>query len=444
MSPKIALLLYILFILFLYKIDFKCKSMVSHSLWIPSLWMIIIGSRHVSQWLNLGTPIETSKDFLTGSPIDRNVYFLLIIAGLFSLIIKKISWSQIFKRNVWIFLLFLYSGISVLWSEFPFVSFKRWIKLSGNFVMILIVLTEYDPVESLKTMISRCAYVLIPLSILFIKYFPHIGRTYDPWTGAQAFCGVTDSKNMLGNLCLVCGLFFFWNILTIWRKKNSYLDKKEFFINVLFLLMILWLFLKINSITSSTCLVIGISVIFGLGFSLAKRNIKQITIYFFLIIILFLVLDLLFDLKYIFLSSVGRDMTLTGRTELWKEVINMDINPLIGTGYYSFWLGNRLEKLWSKFWWRPNQAHNGYLEIYLNLGLIGLFLLIGVIVSTYNKILKNLFYNFDYGRFQLAILIMSLVYNFTEAAFRGLHIIWFIFLLISMDVPHIKCNLKIH
>ncbi len=82
-----------------------------------------------------------------------------------------------------------------------------------------------------------------------------------------------------------------------------------------------------------------------------------------------------------------------------------------------------------------NEAHNGYLEIYLNLGLIGLFLLIGVIVSSYKKILKTFMFDFDYGRFQMGFLITALVYNIAESAFKGLHLVWYIFLLISVYIP---------
>jgi len=46
----------------------------------------------------------------------------------------------------------------------------------------------------------------------------------------------------------------------------------------------------------------------------------------------------------------------------------MRVNPWIGAGFESFWLGPRLNKLWAQYNFMPNQAHNGYIEIYLNLG----------------------------------------------------------------------------
>ena len=77
------------------------------------------------------------------------------------------------------------------------------------------------------------------------------------------------------------------------------------------------------------------------------------------------------------IQLLGKDPTLTDRTLLWAELLKVDINPLFGTGFESFWLGERFRSFTASHWWAPNEAHNGYLETYLNLGLVGLFLLIG-------------------------------------------------------------------
>jgi O-antigen ligase len=165
-----------------------------------------------------------------------------------------------------------------------------------------------------------------------------------------------------------------------------------------------------------------------------KNRVKYIMIHTFFTFGIIAVLQLSFNLNEIIIPALGRDMTLTGRTELWSDVLDMDTNPLIGTGYESFWLGDRLEKIWETNWWQPNQAHNGYLETYLNLGWIGLLLLIGVIIFTYRRICKSLIFDFDYGRLRLALLVIILVYNITEAGFKGLHMMWFSFLLITIEV----------
>ena len=93
--------------------------------------------------------------------------------------------------------LFLYCFISILWSDFPFVAFKRWIKVLGLPIMALIVLTEPDREEAVTRLMKRCAYVIVPVSILFIKYYPQWGRSFDLERGAMN-TGITENKNMFG------------------------------------------------------------------------------------------------------------------------------------------------------------------------------------------------------------------------------------------------------
>ena len=57
-------------------------------------------------------------------------------------------------------------------------------------------------------------------------------------------------------------------------------------------------------------------------------------------------------------------MTLTGRTAIWDSVLQKVSNPLFGAGFESFWLGDRLKSMWAEFYFKPNQAHNGYIEVY--------------------------------------------------------------------------------
>ena len=91
--------------------------------------------------------------------------------------------------------------------------------------------------------------------------------------------------------------------------------------------------------------------------------------------------------------------------------------------------------MWAKHWWKPTGSHNGYLETYINLGWIGVLLLSSLIVAIFRKIQMELTYSYDYGRFEMAVLIMALIYNLTEVAFKGTMLVWFTLLLISVKVP---------
>jgi O-antigen ligase len=84
---------------------------------------------------------------------------------------------------------------------------------------------------------------------------------------------------------------------------------------------------------------------------------------------------------------------------------------------------------------RLNQAHNGYLEIYLNLGWIGLILLGAVIVTGYRNLMRGFRDNFEMGRLKLAFFTICLVYNFTEATFKMQSPVWITFLWAAMGAP---------
>jgi O-antigen ligase len=134
-------------------------------------------------------------------------------------------------------------------------------------------------------------------------------------------------------------------------------------------------------------------------------------------------------------ETMGRDATLTGRTGVWDVVLGLTGNPLFGTGFESFWLGQRLEKIWSIYWWHPNEAHNGYLEVYLNLGWIGIALLAVVLVTSYRNIVKAYRRDPNAGGLRLAYFVTGVAYNFTESAIRIMHPVWIFFLLAAMAVP---------
>jgi O-antigen ligase len=138
----------------------------------------------------------------------------------------------------------------------------------------------------------------------------------------------------------------------------------------------------------------------------------------------------LFPGVFVFIvESLGRDPTLTGRTELWATLLEMSAHPWLGAGFESFFLGDRLELLWEKYWWQPNQAHNGYIEIYLTLGRVGLILM-GVLMWTgYRNAVQVFREDPMAGSLRLTFLIIALVYNVTEAAFKVVHPIWIVFLL---------------
>jgi exopolysaccharide production protein ExoQ len=134
-------------------------------------------------------------------------------------------------------------------------------------------------------------------------------------------------------------------------------------------------------------------------------------------------------------AAVGKDPTLTDRTKIWAFLLSMPVNRFIGTGYESFWLGPRLQWVWRESGLGGlNEAHNGYLEVYLNLGIVGLFLLGGFLISSYRNICRQLTSSPSLASLNLALWTIMLFYSVTEAGFRG-GLMWLMFLLGGLAVP---------
>jgi len=431
MPPPLALFLTIAFAVFLYRRDFRESRNVTAALWIPLVWLLLIGSRPLSQWLSIfGLPMGPASTE-EGTPIDAFVYLTLIALGVYVLNRRQINLAEVFRDNGWLIAFLLYCFLATLWSDIPFTAFKRWIKVLGHPVMILLVFTEPDPAEALKRLMQRSAYILVPFSICVIKYFDSIGRHYDEWTGIASNRGLNYNKNGLGAVCMVLGYFFFWRLLQVWRQKRSKSRRNELFLLGGFLFMIAYLLRKAHSMTPTLSLLIGITVMLAVGLQFVQK--RTIGVYIAMAAVTLIVAELGFGIFEWVVELTGHESTIEGRENLWGELLAFHTNPIFGVGFESFWSGDRLRQLWEAHMWHPTEAHNGYLETYLNLGWAGLLMLGGLLLGTYRKIRLELLKNFEWGRFRLGFLIGVIAHNWTEATFKGLNVMWLMFYIIALD-----------
>jgi len=432
MPPFLALLLWLVLLLGLLRYDPAKDAGTSAALWVPLTWMFIVGSRLPAQWL--GGQVGTAAGSLEeGNPLDRTVFFVLILLAIGILILRSFNWGDFVARNVALVAFVSFALVSVLWSDFPLVSFKRWFRDLGNYIVILVVLSDPRPLEAVHTLLRRLCYLLIPLSILLIKYYSYLGRAYSEWTGAAEYIGAMTSKNMLGVVCLISGIFFFWDTVTRWSDRKERRTKRIIMVNFAFIAMTLWLMNLSDSATSRVCLVIGCLVIVAAHSSWAKRHPGFLKVLIPASFCLYLILAFGFNINGELAGAVGRDPTLTDRTTIWSSLLNMRTNPVVGTGYESFWLGPRHQPIWQVF--GPlNESHNGYLEVYLNLGLIGVFLLVGLLIISYRNVCRQFTSSPTLATLNIALWTIMLFYNMTEAAFKY-HLMWVTFLLVAIAVP---------
>ena len=436
MPSSIALILTLAFIAVLFIRDFRQKPNVTSALWLPFLWITVCGggSRYFSQWLDMFGFHVGAITVEDGSPLDAAFNAALICGGIIVLHRRRVSVVRFIRNNRWLTIYLAYCLLAVTWSDFPFVSAKRWIKLLGDPVMALVLLTEPDPIEALTRMMKRCAYVLLPVSILFIKYFPNLGRMYDEWNGMAMNTGIATNKNELGFDCWIVGVVLVWHALHVLKWEARKARREELLLCAALLAMGLWLLKTAHSASSIVAFFVASGTLLFLGFRWVSK--RRVGVYILSAAAAVAVAFFGLGLSHTVIHLLGRNDTLTGRTEIWHVLWNWPINPAVGTGFESFWLGDRrldIQQVISVD--LLNEAHNGYLETYLNLGVIGVGLTAAILLATYAKSRRDLFRNFELGRFRLAYLLAFIVYNWTEAAFRLNSFPFFMFFFAAIDYP---------
>ena len=424
--PLIATIICLSVIVGLFALDRDRGVRISPALWIPTVWMLINGSRPVSQWLHPGSAESLAMQSAEGSPMDAAIFGLLILAGIAVLNFRTRRTGDILRRNLPILLFFCYCAISIFWSDYPFIALKRYSKAIGDMVMVLVVLTDANPLAAIQCFFKRVTFILLPLSALLIFFYPGLGTAFDPVDRVTMYVGVTTFKNLLGMIAMVCGISSVWSFLCAYEDPQMPRRGKHLLAHGLMILTAIFLLLKCDSMTSVSCFGLASGLMVMSTQKWTRRKPGRIHLVF--------AAALAVPLFALFLDSgmvhmLGRKANLTDRTSIWEAVLAMHTNPLVGRGFESFWMGSTLQRVWDLSVHGIQEAHNGYLEVYINLGWIGELLLAAVIVTAYPKILSTLRRIPRLGQLSLAYFTAGLIYSLTEAGFRMMNPIWIAFLL---------------
>jgi O-antigen ligase len=436
MPPNVALLLALALIAWLFWRDFRQKPQVTGALWLFWIWMFLVATRPVSKWLVVfGIHGFGATSVEEGSSFDAFIFLSLIVAAMFVLHRRNVRLSELLQNNPWIAVFICYCFLAIFWSDFPFVSFKRWIKILGHPLMVILLFTEPDWETTLATAVKRCSYILFPISIVWMKYFPALGRRATEW-GGMSNTGIAEGKNELGALCLVFILLLLWHLLNTLKETETRERRRELQVIGGLLVMAIYCLVKAHSATSTFSLLLGAGVMLVVG--LQSINKRRIGLYLVTAAAIALLAQMMFDVYGRVVDVSGHEETIEGRGRLWQMLLQTDQNPIFGEGFESYWLGPRAEELWEmpEFAYRPNEAHNGYLELYLNLGLVGLGLFVCVIFGVFGKIRQELLTEFGWGRFELGCLVAILAHNWTEAGFKALNLPFYIFFMIAVRYRH--------
>lgn len=425
MSPWVASAAFAAGILGLFLLNRDPTVRTSKALWIPFAWFLIAGSRAPSAWFSAQALPSAGDMYLQGNPFERNLFSTLVLFAVLVLVTRRRKIVAVLRGNAPILLFIFYCAVSLLWSDFPDVGFKRWIKLLGDLAMVLIVVTDDNPSVAFDRLITRTGFLIVPISILFIRYFPEFGRSYEPWSGGMHWTGVTTNKNTLGLICMLIGLHAVWRIIRALRDRKKRSRFRLLAVHGGMLVMVLYLLHEANSATSTSCFMLGSGLIVAISSFRWARKPGMVHILA-LGAVLLAACAAFFNFAGL-LQQLGRKADLTGRTELWSIVLSQPVSRLFGAGYESFWVGKRIATIQREAQQFANQSHDGYIEILVNLGWMGIAFLSFLIVTGYRKISRAIRWDPVTNCLALAYFVAALTYNFTEAAFKMMDPVWICF-----------------
>jgi exopolysaccharide production protein ExoQ len=443
MGAPLALLICSLGVAGLFFLDRDKSVRNSKALWLPVIWLWIVGSRPVSAWLGMGGgSAGTLASTLDGSPLDAAVFGILVLAGVAVLFNRKRKTSALLAVSGPIVFYFLYCLISITWSPIHGPAFKRWIKAIGDLIMVLIVLTDGEPVVALRRLYSRVGFVLLPFSIALIRY-TDLGRGYTP-DGAPENTGVTTNKNSLGLIVFIVSLGALWNVRTLLRDKEAPNRSRHLIAQCTLLAFGIVLLQMSHSATSGACFILGGGLMLLTSLHAIRKRPSRVAALC-VVVVLAGGLGMLFGGGSALSESLGRGEGLSGRTEIWAASIAATSNPIIGAGFESFWNTNvdKVAERLQGYWEIHNlvSAHNGYIEVYLDLGWIGVCLIVLILLIGYRRTIKAFQYDPNLASLMVAYVATSTFYSVTEAGFRMLTPSWIFLLLAAVAASGVAAGL---
>ncbi len=349
-----------------------------------------------------GIIVEDLDNYLT--------YILFLLNYALSLFILVVRWKKVayvLSKDRFIWVLVGLAIVSIFWSSAPEKTLSRAIALIGTSLFGLYLATRYTPKQQLE-LLGWAFGLSIVLSVLFVVALPQYGLMGGLHSGAWR--GIYTHKNVLGKIMVLSSAVFL--LLASGAKKHRWLLWFGFSLSLALI------FLSTSS--SSLGNFITITAAFFVCQSLRWRFDRLVPAALAIATasaILYIGISVAAD---VLLGSLGKDATLTGRTDLWPCVLDMIWKrPWLGYGYSGFWRGLNGPSaiIWYATGWQPPDAHNGLLDLWLSLGLLGVCLyLMGFFINLVKGLARVRLTRTAEGFWPFILMIFQVLVNLTESS----------------------------
>ncbi len=397
----------------------------------PSFTVIAI-IHYSANWLPLilsGGASEGDGSDINSFDFTLNVLvFLLtyVISG--SLLLLRWKKFLIFaKRGSVLWVMVLIALASYFWSDFPARTLKSCIGLIGTTLFGVYLASRYTLKEQLKLLVWAYGIIAV-LSVLFAIALPRYG--VEQAVHAGAWRGIYNHKNLLGRGMTLGGVIFALSP-SLFEKKDRWLCRTGLGI-ICFLLVMAK---SSSSLINFTVLMISLTAYRILRF----RYLLLIPAFLAVVTLSATIFQIYTDNAEELLGLIGKDPSLTGRTDLWVWVGEMiDKRPLLGYGYTAFWNGldGASAYVIRAARWPVPYSHNGILDLWLDIGLLGVSAyLLGFVINFLRAIFLARFSMGLDGMWPLIFLTYLILTNATEGGILSPNsIFWVLYTALSLAI----------
>lgn len=320
---------------------------------------------------------------------------------------------ELILKEPFLVLLFLIIALSTFWSNDPIGTLKTSTVYLETAILAIYVGKQYSWKELYPLWRWITAFVVIISIIQALK------DHQSPWVGILAH------KNQFS--------FYMAQSAILWLMHAAYSPKQRY-LSIFFTGLSLLALNKGGSGASKVLMVVLLGLWGYFGF-LKKLPVKWavVSVILFMIVSVCLTIVVTDNLEYIVVDTLNKDMTLTGRTDFWPMIISkINQRPFLGYGVAGFWQPWRggdnpaISIIVAKTQFRPVHSHNGFLDLAVDLGWLGLSLFA---LSFFNNIAKAVVYlsrnRLPESGLPLLLLTYTLMTNMTETGLLGVTSIWF-------------------
>jgi O-antigen ligase len=336
-----------------------------------------------------------------GNILNQVIGVLLLLLSLVYFMSNKLRSIKTFFSAAWpILLILLLFLISVFWSDVPNITFRRCVAVF-TLIITTFVLAQVFSARSLLHFLAN-SIALATLFGLLYTLFSGNSINFGLVDRELGFRGMFADKNSAARI-YAYGLLLF---CALGRYKVGW-DR------ALLVLLVLALFAS-QSASALVIAVIGVSLIIALRLFRGKNKSESLLRFLVLVLLLIIASVVIVNLYEYLLSLLGRDANLTNRAIIWELLRPyIEDRPLIGYGFGSFWASNAVADFIDR-WGFIGNAHSGYFEVMLHVGIFGMGLLLVLVFVNALRAIK-LYINNEhhiFASFAITLLCVQLITNY--------------------------------